>query len=425
MKMNDRAWQSIFDKYNILEEIQNNGRYVITARQIRPFREPRLMAKFDHQAKLPRPFLENNLAILPISRNDYVISSFSAYQYLPEPTDHFEKVSIPTYLQSLMPQFIVSETIALNCAKVSGILLDFLQDDELVLTVNGRMGSNSFDFYVDTQSGPQKISIDKAQIEIDAAYEGVKYLSLIEAKKGDLSNDFLIRQLYYPFRVWSSRIAKQVKTIFMIYSNGVFNLYEYQFEDIFNYNSLRLVKQKNYMVSTEIFLSDIEDILRKTLVIPDLLDVPFPQADSILRVINLLELLSEGPMSREEITNEYSFVSRQTDYYTDAGRYLGFIKKGRDSQRKTYFMLSSLGSNIMKLDYRNRLLTIIGHILEHKVFNDVLRMSLYAGEIPSIEEIKKIMKEQNLCDVLAESTLHRRASTVSSWINWIFTIISD
>ena len=36
-------------------------------------------------------------------------------------------------------------------------------------------------------------------------------------------------------------------------------MYQYQFEDPRNYNSLRLVKQKNYMIATEISLSDIEN----------------------------------------------------------------------------------------------------------------------------------------------------------------------
>ena len=41
----------------------------------------------------------------------------------------------------------------------------------------------------------------------------------------------------------------------------MFNLYQYQFDDPQNYNSLRLVKQKNYVIATEICLSDIENLL--------------------------------------------------------------------------------------------------------------------------------------------------------------------
>ena len=175
-----------------------------------------------------------------------------------------------------MPQFLVSEAIALNCANACGILNDFLEDDELVSTVSGRMSSGSFEFSINTALGTKNITVSNSQIEIDAAYEGIHYLSLFEAKR-DLSDDFLIRQLYYPFRVWSERVTKTVKSIFLIFSNGMFNLYQYQFEDPQNYNSLKLVKQKNYVIVTEICLADIENLLRTVPLVQEP-DISFPQA---------------------------------------------------------------------------------------------------------------------------------------------------
>lgn len=76
MGLNDAAWESLFDKYHILDEIDRNGQFVISANQIKEFREPRLMTKFDHKINLPNIFVANNLSILPITRGDYVISSF-------------------------------------------------------------------------------------------------------------------------------------------------------------------------------------------------------------------------------------------------------------------------------------------------------------------------------------------------------------
>lgn len=61
-------------------------------------------------------------------------------------------------------------------------------------------------------------------------------------------------------------------------------------------------------------------------------EIPFPQADSFERVINLCELLKQREfISKEDITQNYDFYSRQTDYYTNAGRYLGLITTGRDT----------------------------------------------------------------------------------------------
>lgn len=423
MGLNDTAWERLFDKYHILAEIEQNGQFIISANQIKEFREPRLMTKFDHKINLPNIFASNNLSILPITRGNYVISSFSAYKEFDEPSQDVQRISIPAHIQSLMPQFIVSEAIALNCANACGILNDFLEDDELVSTVSGRMSSGSFEFNINTALGTKNIIVSNSQIEIDAAYEGIHYLSLFEAKR-DLSDDFLIRQLYYPFRVWSERVTKTVKPVFLIFSNGMFNLYQYQFEDPQNYNSLRLVKQKNYVIVTEICLADIENLLRTVPLVQEP-DISFPQADRMSRIINLIELLNEKPITKQDITSEYAFDERQTNYYTDAGRYLGLIDKAYDEDGNILFHLSACGHRIMSLEYKERQLALVTQILMHKVFNETLKLHLQYGEMPDKQTIIQIMKRSNLYHVEADSTYLRRSSTVIGWVNWILGIIEE
>lgn len=423
MGLNDTAWESLFDKYNILEEIDKNGQFTISANQIKEFREPRLMTKFDHRINLPDIFSKNNLSILPITRGDYVISSFSAYKEFEEPSPETQKISIPAYIQSLIPQFLVSEAIALNCANACGILNDFLEDDALYSTVSGRMSSGTFDFDINTAFGVKNVKVNNSQIEIDAAYEGINYLSIFEAKR-DISEDFLIRQLYYPFRVWSERVTKKVKPVFLIFSNGKFSLYQYHFENPKNYNSLRLVKQKNYIIATEICLTDIENILRTVPLIEEP-KVSFPQADSMSRIVNLVELLYEKPMTKQDITSEYAFDERQTNYYTDAGRYLKLIDKIHDEDGNIVFQLSTCGRRIMNLEYKDRQLAIITQILKHKVFNETLKLHLQYGEMPNKQTIVEIMKREKLYRVEAYSTYLRRSSTVVGWVNWILSAIEE
>ena len=423
MNKNDSAWVQIFDKYDILDKIKKDGQFVISANEIKRFREPRLMTKFDHRINLPEIFAQNSLAILPITRGDYVISTFSAYKDFENISAVSQRVSIPAYLQSLIPNYLFSESIALNCAYASGILSDFLEDDDILPTVNGRMSSGTFDFEIAVSNGVLPLSIKNSQIEIDAAYEGIKYISLFEAKKY-LSDDFLVRQLYYPLRAWCSRVTKPIKTVFLTFSNGTFYLYQYEFENVKNYNSLRLVKQKNYTISQEITLLDVEELIRTTPVEAEA-EIAFPQANSMLRIINLMELLFEKALSKQEITNEYAFDERQTNYYTDAGRYLGLIDKVRDQEDKLVFYLSSLGKRIMGLGFRERQLEIVRQILKHKVFNETLKLHLQYGEMPSTKTIVKLMKESNLYNVNSESTFVRRSSTVMRWIEWILSIIEE
>ncbi len=146
--LNDIAWEQLFSKYDILNQIDANGRYKISATQIKGFREPRLMAKFDHTINLPKIFSDNQLAILPITRGDYVISHFNAYHKFEDNNAPIRRVSLPTYIQSLDSNNIPSEAIALNCAVAAGIVAEFLQDEDLVSTVSGRMGSGTFDFNI-------------------------------------------------------------------------------------------------------------------------------------------------------------------------------------------------------------------------------------------------------------------------------------
>ena len=326
---NDIAWEFLFNKYNIISEINEKGKFEITAKQINEVREARLMTKFDHKVNLPKIFADNKLSILPITRGSYIISKFEAYSNFENINPEVVRVQFPEYITSIDYENISSEAMAINCAYVSGIIHDFVDDDEIVPTVSGRMSSDLFSFKIkDINSDEMEVEVENSQIEIDGGYEGIKTLSLIEAKNS-LSDDFIIRQLYYPYRLWSNKIDKKVKPIFMVYSNGIYNLYEYEFKDKENYNSLVLVKQKNYTIENiDIEINDIIEKFNNTEVL-DEPEIPFPQADSFNRVINLCELLYKNEMTKEEITVNYDFNPRQTNYYTDAGRYLGLIDKKR------------------------------------------------------------------------------------------------
>ena len=420
MGLNDTAWQALFDKYHILDVIAAEGRFAISAAQIKEYREPRLMTKFDHRVNLPEVFARNHLAILPVTRGDYVISTFHAYEEFPWTDKEPKRISIPSHLQTLSPKFLVSEAIALNCANACGILSDFLEEDTLVPTVSGRMSSGAFEFYIDTEGGRQMLGVSNSQIEIDAAYEGMRCLALFEAKR-DLSEDFLVRQIYYPMRVWSTRITKPVKPVFLVFSNGVFHLCQYAFTDTAHYNSLRLVKQKSYAIAAEIALSDIENLL-KTTALEQEPSVSFPQANSMARIINLTELLYEKPMTRQDITTEYAFDERQTNYYTDAGRYLDLIEKGTEKGNVTYW-LSDLGRHMMELSYRERQLAIITQILKHRAFRETLEVCLQCGEMPDAQTVVEIMKRSNLYQVKSDSTFYRRSSTIIGWVKWILSVV--
>lgn len=423
--LNDIAWERLFERHDILRHIDEEGFYRISAGQIKVEREPRLMAKFDHTVNLPHIFADNGLSILPVTRGDFVISHFETYHAFEPINSKIKKVSMPSYIQSLSSNNVPSEAIALNCAVASGIISDFLEDEKIVSTVSGRMGSGSFSFIINNKKSdtPSRIDVNNSQIEIDAAYEGLHSLSLFEAKR-DISDDFIVRQLYYPYRVWRNRVAKPVRPIFLVYSNGIYHLYEYAFEDPDNYSSINLVRQCNYTVDdTAISADDIISVLHAT-AIADEPSLPFPQANTFERVINICELVSEHELSCTEISEQYAFDPRQTVYYADAARYLGLIEKN-NKDGDVWYNLSDRGFRTLNLNYKKRQLALCSYILEHKIFAGTLKLYFTTGNIPGNSDIVRIMKESNQLNLRKETTIERRASTVKRWTEWIVGLIKE
>ena len=427
------AWQVLIDKYNILTEIYNNGFYKISSSQIKEVKEPRLMAKWDSSEQLPTSLKNNKINILHDSRSSYVLSDFLLYQELPKLVEHVKnmaKVELPD-LKTIDVNNISSKANAINVLQISGILEDFLEldsDDVLYGTFNGRMSSGKFDFKVDTRREIQlKVDVDKAQIEIDGGFESNHCVVILEAKNV-LHEDFHIRQLYYPYRLWESKVDKPIRLIFSIYTNKIFRLMEYRFKEKENYSSIELVRIKNYSLEdTSITLDEIKDVydsIRDTEVISDNMNVedcvPFIQADNFERIVSLLENMYENPMTSEEIIELMKFTSRQRDYYFNAGKYLGLFKKIKED-KITRYGLTSIGVNVFKKSYKDRQLELVKLILSHRIFRDLFGEIVETGVIPDHSRVVELELEYNVC---SEKVAQRRATSVLCWLSWIFNLVN-
>ena len=413
---NDLAWEKIFEKHKILDKILKDGHIEITATKINEFREARLMTKFDHKSQLPKLFADNKLSILPTSRGGYVIGEFETFCDFNTDEIEVSPIEFPTFLESLDYRDITSEATAINCAFVSKILHNFTEEENLLPTVSGRMSSSSFNFGINSPKGLFNVIVGNSQVEIDGGYEGDNSLNLIEAKNY-ISDDFLVRQLYYPFKLWSGKIQKQVRPIFLTYSNGVFHLREYAFSNVNHYNSLVLVRHRKYVVQEGSFnLEALAQIIDTTKAVKEP-EIPFPQADSFERVINLCELLKQKEfISKEDITQNYDFDGRQTDYYSNAGKYLGLIDIGRDPLTgQTGCFLTTKGKQVFNLNLIDRQKEFVRLIVSHKAFKETLKLYLDNGEMPEKGIIVEIMKRCKLYNISSDSTYFRRASTIIGW----------
>lgn len=145
---NDLSWSEIFEKYDVLKNIEKDGYFTIAADQIKEFREPRLMTKFDSQIDLPKIFSDNQLAILPTKRGEYLIGKFKNY----EDVDINNSIDVdtkylPDYVTTIDYKNITSEAVSLSSAFISGMIEDLI-GEEVVPTIQGRMGTGKFDYKI-------------------------------------------------------------------------------------------------------------------------------------------------------------------------------------------------------------------------------------------------------------------------------------
>jgi hypothetical protein len=417
---NNKAWNDLFEKFDIIKIIEANGFFEITADQIKESgREPRLMTKFDSSENLPSIFEENNLAILPIKRGSYIIGKFQNYQSVEMNSNlDVETKYLPDYVSTIDYSNITSEAISLNSAYISGMIEDIV-GEKVVPTIQGRMGTGAFNFQISLKNNETfQLNVQNSQMEIDGSYEGISKFVIFEAKN-HFMKDFIIRQLYYPYKVWKKLTNKEVIPIMLIKHDNIFNFFIYEFLDDSNYNSINLKKVKRYILDeiyNPIEVNDIQNVMNQIEIVEEDSNVPFPQANSFYRVLDLINELNNQELSPSEIGDIYEFDIRQANYYLAAAQYLGLVIKEKN------YKLSELGKQIMKMNHKNKNLAIINIILSHKPFYCALIQYLENFEF-DYSEIAKIIYESR-DEINSTGTAERRTSTVIAWVKWIIELIT-
>lgn len=415
----DSAWEILFERHRILARIAEDGVFKITSGEINQVKEARLMAKFDRSAQLPQIFRTNRLSILPVARGEYVIGHFVTHRDVVYHSVRPRVFPCPA-LETLNPADLYSEASVLLFCFNSGVIGDIMGSDKIHFTVNGRMGSGRFDFRIRDSRDPKSthaIFVQNAQVEIDAGYESPDAFCICEAKNM-ASEELLIRQLYYPYRLWANKLKKPVLPLFLAYSNDLFHAFRYEFEDREDYNSLKLCAHTAYTFAEEsISLADVTALWRRTTPGPEPA-VSFPQANSFARVVDLLSVLCQRDLLRDEITLQYEFDPRQTNYYIAACEYLALGERYQEDGEHG-FRLTTEARRILGLRYREKYLGLIALIFSRPVFHAAMGVALRYGDVPSRGAVIGLMKSAAL--PLAPKTVDRRASSVRGWIGWILT----
>jgi hypothetical protein len=420
---NDIAWEVLFDTHSILDRVSTNGFCEISGVSIGKERDPGLMTSFDHRIQLPSIFKQHQLSIIPKSRSSYVIGHFASYFDLPTRTlPALEEIRFPATLETINPQDLYSEPAALMCAHKAGIL-EYVLNESVVLTVTGTMSAGRFSYSIDdlNRSNSLAIEVENPQCYVAGGFEGATTFAIVEVTN-ETVDDFLIRVLFYPYRLWCRKTRKEVIPIYLSYSNDVFSLYRFRFSDPLHHNSIEIDGQWRFQIeSNEIELADIVSILTRIEVVDEPQDVPFPQADNFQRVVDLLnQLNTAGTLSQEDITTNYAFDLRQTQYYTTAGTFLNLIERKHSREEGVMYALTQIGSSIMSQRPAQRNLALTEILLGHRVFFETVSLYLAQAERPTTDQVVEIMRAANIeLDRDGNTTMNRRAQTVLAWVDWM------
>ena len=139
--------------------------------------------------------------------------------------------------------------------------------------------------------------------------------------------------------------------------------------------------------------------------------IPFPQANDINKVITLVQAgddIIEDKEKAKEVINVGS--PRQVSYYLSALQYLKYLGQDKKLTERALKLKNSKSELVSD---------IYNQLLEDKLFGKAYHDFKATGKV-NIDKVASDLKKES--QRLSESTLRRRASTIRSWVEWMYGI---
>ena len=139
--------------------------------------------------------------------------------------------------------------------------------------------------------------------------------------------------------------------------------------------------------------------------------IPFPQANDINKVITLVQAgddIIEDKEKAKEVINVGT--QRQVSYYLSALQYLKYLGQNKKLTERALKLQNSKSELVGD---------IYNQLLEDKLFGKAYHDFKVTGKV-NIDKVTSDLKKEN--QRLSESTLRRRASTIRSWVEWMYGI---
>lgn len=395
------AWDHLFaqKQFDTTQDV-----HYITAKEVKAItgEEPRLMAKMDSSKDVPPIFKQYGYFLLPISTSKYAIvrgAGFHKLEQLPQPTSFTSRVKFNLTTMHRNS----SEMQYLDYSHIAGAIEHVIGRGTLYPSVRGREGSGSFSFRIHNT----ELQVTSAQIEVDLGLEGEDCIVLLEAKS-KTPEDFIIRQLYYPYRRFAALAPhKTIIPVFFTFdaATKTYNYWVYTFTNTGRYNSLSLVASHSLTIATANPLTP-RDIYPTTAIHKAIV----PQANSLDRVLELVFKVKEGMDTAEAVAEYFGFDKRQSSYYRKAAEALGFITFSNNR-----YYLTDSGHHLTQLDTQQRNLYLARVVTNFELVKISLELLKDKGSLGK-DDLHRIVTQHS---TLSGSTIGRRADSLYAWLKWI------
>lgn len=139
--------------------------------------------------------------------------------------------------------------------------------------------------------------------------------------------------------------------------------------------------------------------------------IPFPQANDINKVIALVQAGDDIIEDKEKAKDVIDVgTPRQVSYYLSALQYLKYLGQNKKLTERALKLQNSKSELVSD---------IYNQLLEDKLFGKAYHDFKVTGKV-NIDKVTSDLKKEN--KRLSESTLRRRASTIRSWVEWMYGI---
>ena len=396
-----KAWDVLDEAFDIGRILAKDGMMTLPHDQVKEVTkfEIRKLNKQDKRSQVPL-FL-NGGGVMSLNNSTFLILAEDLHIDLPVPP-HVTTIDVMERTPLIDPWYVTSEQQAIAVAEHYQLFDRFYAETFRSLPSGRQRLHKEVNLCVGEHKA-QRVTISGVQVEADSLQIGERYVLTVEAKLG--ADEMHAKQLFLPMHDALSRLEEEGSelhvqpTVLVSRSEGIFDLYAFEFDDHERITSHRVTAALRYEL-----LNRVPVAPRNQTMMPEAsanYEAPFPQADRLELVERTWRWLEDG-MTKQAWIEETEYAPRQFDYYVNALKWLR-LATGQTSKPEVK-SLAGVGSASFKEHVRAVLST-------DRTFHSCFHLP------------KEEIREQACVDLderedmnHTEVTRNRRALTVRSWL---------